>query len=879
MVPSAEASATFNEVTDLYRRIDDRDRHPVFLRRNLTRALDHHANQLGRGAPPDPDGRADRPASRNGACESDGGCVSGPYHLEQAELDDLVNRSSAMLQVDIRSLRVDDPSHLDDEERPRKRKRLSTVHCDVEVAVVRRTPSHHASQKRSNIYRQSRPATLEPRQRKDGALFFDIDMGEPILIKVEQLPLLPKVRSQWARAFSTSGYDMCFNFHLSSIEDASLLFPHSAKSKSSTHDPLGTMVSSNWSQLPDCPPNGRVLTVTPNWHGKKDRKGHKLDVGISWSEADTILEVQNRRRLVCQSSALARSQVRERSLHITYVLKHQVPVKTYRYSKPRCCICRARNYHTFDKLRWHLTNSHELLTFDINIDRSSSGRGIKALIQVGLSEQSITNIDSVWDDDWDELLDIAWAAPARPFDLSAWTKGDQSWTSGEPAEPAEPTKGSRWGGAGPSKDITTTSSSDHPPKNFHQRRSEDRPPPKERIEDTKPPPRLLSQRRVEDRKSVPKMTTHLRSDDTKRLLPVEREKHRVPAPPEHVSFFRTLSKREIAEGDLLSESDDDVQDDWLRTKQNSGVAPLSTSSATLQKAEVALMQARNDYGQHEQLTGDLYAGDALMRFVKREREGLFTRSAARASFSKLATELRQDSIISPATLDRAAEEMAHAARLSKRNRLKSRGPKTLEESLASIGRSHPRPAKFLTKLLHDYSLRLRDDPSSRATFLRRLEQLKRDQVIDDESFKRCLKMLQSNSTGSSTASRARSSLSRPEDEMDSFANRLQNVQLVSSSHDSDKEVVLFLLNLQDDPNPEARLKQMADEPEPPEPANGSVRPSRQKWRRLEWNLDRTLAQLGLAKYDQDHFKSRLAAIERYVTRLILLASRPVTPAA
>ncbi|KAI9725493.1 MAG: hypothetical protein M1828_003164 [Chrysothrix sp. TS-e1954] len=47
-----------------------------------------------------------------------------------------------------------------------------------------------------------------------------------------------------------------------------------------------------------------------------------------------------------------------------------------------------------------------------------------------------------------------------------------------------------------------------------------------------------------------------------------RQKHAVPKAPKDVTFYRSLSKRPLAEGELLSESDDEPKEDWIMHQHN-----------------------------------------------------------------------------------------------------------------------------------------------------------------------------------------------------------------------------------------------------------------------------------------------------------------------
>ncbi|KAL1623806.1 hypothetical protein SLS54_004267 [Diplodia seriata] len=77
---------------------------------------------------------------------------------------------------------------------------------------------------------------------------------------------------------------------------------------------------------------------------------------------------------------------------------------------------------------------------------------------------------------------------------------------------------------------------------------------------------------------------------------VERKRHRVPKAPAGLRFYRSDSKRLLVEGELLSESDDEISENWLKLRRN-----LATKDAEVATPAKIFMMKWDDYMQDEHL--------------------------------------------------------------------------------------------------------------------------------------------------------------------------------------------------------------------------------------------------------------------------------------
>lgn len=95
-----------------------------------------------------------------------------------------------------------------------------------------------------------------------------------------------------------------------------------------------------------------------------------------------------------------------------------------------------------------------------------------------------------------------------------------------------------------------------------------------------------------------------------------RPKHKVPPTPRNLSFFRRLSMRPLVEGELLSESDDDIDTTWLVQRHRDMLAQDPSSSLTPARREFyqrfdAHFEAEGSVTRHA-----AFLGRMLVRFAQ-----------------------------------------------------------------------------------------------------------------------------------------------------------------------------------------------------------------------------------------------------------------------
>ena len=305
---------------------------------------------------------------------------------------------------------------------------------------------------------------------------------------------------------------------------------------------------------------------------------------------------------------------------VIYILKSNGQDHDYRCDDYSCPLCGGLNLQSFDLLHLHLHHNHTLLQFKVDKDQQLNGQNSLITVTVGIQLARTDFLTSRRDRDndrhqpvptlapwkWrkDKEDEMAWLAPKAPFDVERYQRGDETWFH----------KGY-----------------DMEPKARNGRAA-------------------ASQRRI-------------KSKDPEQVLDIpehRRKRYKVPGAPPGLNFFRTVTKQPLKEGELVSESDDDIDETWTMQKRNESLA------AVLKQPQVAIefIGIFDAYMQTENLNGDIHVGDALVRFARHRARLFRNRPDLAVEFRKKAHELHQDRIINDRVLQhcsRFAEEAEQKA--------------------------------------------------------------------------------------------------------------------------------------------------------------------------------------------------------------------------
>lgn len=121
----------------------------------------------------------------------------------------------------------------------------------------------------------------------------------------------------------------------------------------------------------------------------------------------------------------------------------------------------------------------------------------------------------------------------------------------------------------------------------------------------------------------------------------EKKRYPVPAAPPGITFFRSRTRRPLVTGECISESDDDEDDTWIRSRKSAEFE----KKANIPTAIKEFLKVFDTHMRSEQLHSDGFAGQALVRFAREKRQWIW-REDVTAAFNKKLNELLEDEIIS-----------------------------------------------------------------------------------------------------------------------------------------------------------------------------------------------------------------------------------------
>lgn len=570
----------------------DKYRNGTFLRRNISRSLHNHQRLVG---------LASSDELFNGM-QSEVDAESSWRFPSKDMLDKISKKQKPVLKIDVQGLRCrskGQPKPKADDGEPRVKTELVDIThslklrcpCRVEITIWEN------EDKRSLVRRDYREAVLRAYPTESGETVFDLDLEEPFYVEISKLFVTVDKGDRWKKMV-TAEYTLDIKIYFTDIEDQDAVLRETIKPSSAytDRDKLTPLVV-EWVKLPRCPSEDERLPLYRAL-GKTQKivLNYDLAVDMAWKMSkDTPMTVYNRALRTFRTQQLPSpvseppSQPKQFS-QVTYIFRDEYLAKTRVLVRDGyfCFVCTEKHFGTFEELHFHLKSHHHYFTFFVEKEEKKEPDAIVLLarIEVEVSDQPENERPSR--NGFSER-DIDWLAPGKPFDMGRYLDGDNSWV-------APSTKAKR-----------------RAPVN----RSESAP---------VPAPTLNLKRR--------------RPEEVAELQPGRRKRFKVPKAPEGVSFFRRISKRPLEENEWLSESDDNIDEGWLKLRRN---RTISVSNCA--ETKKAFMMKLDNYVQDEGLSADAYAGDTLVRFARAHREWLRIPSMAE-ELSRKANELFDDGIVS-----------------------------------------------------------------------------------------------------------------------------------------------------------------------------------------------------------------------------------------
>lgn len=605
---SAE-SKQFTGTISLYDIINHRrlskptQRQPVFLQRNIRQVLDDYERALNSLKPQLPAAQSTPTTTKTGmkprlattrTLPSEK-LLAGALHRPPRILtvyprrllkrgSNLVGRAEALQVTAVRTGSSEGPSWLPIPDQFR-------IRCSISCRISMGDSEHSRT-----LYTDTRLAQLVGTKDDKGDWNFVIDMEQPFTIMESQIfgthltSRNANSGKRWKKAVFKDGI-LGIGVSFFNPDDADRVLSEIDPDFDSKHElsPEHTELRATWKKLPDCP--GRLLTLRryQNGHGPKSKKlEHSLETDVNWSPEPqmdmTPLAMCNHSIRLSQNPS--RPQQAETSpeppeCRIRYIFSDSKQMVETTF----CCVfCPECLPHpTFDRLHFHYLTCHDHFAFRVSVPKNYCSSLCVREVEIELATPKYDRA-SVNVPDTRELCLIK---PDRLFDLRQYLLegGDSSWASGRPIDPKiarllRPTLvGSpRASGQSPNGRLESVSTDGQSGADSTLKRA--RPP-----------------------HEVPDLRTR------------KRKKFEVPYIPD-VAIFRSLSKREVKPGEVVSESDDDPDDSSQWLKHSTEDFPQLSGAAR----EFAIMFDGHMY--KERISADRHVCEAVVRFTRSHAEHL-----------------------------------------------------------------------------------------------------------------------------------------------------------------------------------------------------------------------------------------------------------------
>ena len=627
--PEREFRRKYTGNTSTYQ-INKRSRPRSFLQRNITQVLRYHkfrfaakstasgtmSGKLGLNAHNGSSLLRDQKLHAKDAERH----FSSIKEVERCLEDYSMSWHDATLSVDVKELRFKrHSSPLSGQ--PHKRARLSSVSARCALTIW-----DSRSTRKQYVAMQTKVCTITTSRSTTHGESARIEMDCPFALKASELAVSEGTgRLGNIRSIVSASYLMQITLYATDVLDPwppiplKLKAPKVAQSFDHGEIVKAPMLLGKWAKLPDCPVTGTLLDVSAYQDSKAYKTKLGLEADVKWMVSPSPLMIQNLRLKKDPSPTDARlpTPISEPDI--------PMPVITVKWSFPEwpqrketilvsgylCLFCNRLNLRSMEAFHFHLINDHDnfkfLLTSEATIVARRSNIAVKVKVELADDYRERASND-VMDD-----REMLWERPRRSFDIAQYLKGDESWT-GRPGKRVS---------VNPAPRLNPESSSSSRESSRNDRGT------------WKP--------------FNPALVKDFPSPD--------RKKHVVPPAPEGIKYFRSVTKRQLKEGELISESDDEMDQDWLQQKHDETIEDFMDIAAP----EKEFIKVYDAHMLVENLSSSLHLADALIRFC-RTHKGLLARRDMSLEFYKNATNLLLHGAIKPSVIKSCADIIGKSAK-------------------------------------------------------------------------------------------------------------------------------------------------------------------------------------------------------------------------
>ncbi|RAQ98922.1 polycomb protein vefs-box [Stemphylium lycopersici] len=393
-------------------------------------------------------------------------------------------------------------------------------------------------------------------------------------------------------------YSIIVSVNFASHADVGELYSYLGLKSSDT----ATYLSTSYGNILECP-QGKI-TLPLKADGKPIKIG--LEVSMYWNTTtgDSILAQHNRHlRSTLESPSSYPTPPRDPLPR--YKLAYIYGKETLERSNLQCVHCiRVKHHKDISALQMHLDAWHDIFAYQV-IPKGLDEDGVEHWRFVSEVADSKGNLVGRASDRADGPRDARVLAPGRPFDRRRFLEGDNGWQhAAKVGKHVKPQKGKQ------TVDISA-------PLLRHQ----------------KPPDEVQERARREKKMFI------------------------VPKAPHGITFFRSFSKRPLQPGEEISESDDELDEDWMHLRKYAEIDRIGLPAPASR-----FLKVFDDFMHDENLHADIHAGDAIIRFARRNGARIW-QDDIMTEFTKKLDELLEDDLISK-EVHAGAIQLVHDQKMS-----------------------------------------------------------------------------------------------------------------------------------------------------------------------------------------------------------------------
>jgi hypothetical protein len=473
----------------------------------------------------------------------------------------------------------------------RKARALLNVKSSVQVAIF--SPL-------SDLPCLSKPpqnATLRSTSRQfDGA----------VAVETERICISPKDFSHHVPLTGTNdAYRMSISINLESQEYAEDLYSYFTSKHPAMQD-ASTRLSTMWPNVLACP-SGKTILPLRDW---KDFLRLGLEVTMHWIPAtgESILTRYNRslRASALQPAAYSIPPPLASAGLPTYKIIYVYTQKTIERDNLGCPHdgCERRGHTDIEGLRMHLDSWHDYFKYKATKQTSEVDGKEVWVFECDVSDHRAHRAEQRTSSKTDEPFDVRIIPPPEPFNQRQYLDEDND-------------------------DYRRTS---HMNKHYAA-------------------PRAAVKVQTSSRMPLRRKPLNQVQDKPTR----EKKRYPVPEAPAGITFFRACSRRPLTAGEYISESDDEVDDSWIKLRKSAEFDKEEQIPTSAKK----FLKAFDSHMWSEQLQSDIHVGDAMVRFAREYRHWIWQEGLFVALTDKI-HELLQDNIVSKEIHDGCLEIVENA---------------------------------------------------------------------------------------------------------------------------------------------------------------------------------------------------------------------------